>query len=45
MRIKISGSYGQVYLLPTLKITYTRYLNGDLEVILGFLFWEIIVGF
>lgn len=45
MKIKISGSYGQVYLLPTLKITYTRYLNGDLEVILGFLLWEIIVGF
>jgi len=36
--------YGQIYLLPYVKITHDRMLNGDLELIIGWLKWEIIFG-
>jgi hypothetical protein len=36
--------YGQVYLLPFVKITHTRELNGNLEFIIGWLKWELIIG-
>jgi hypothetical protein len=44
MKIHLSTIYGQVYLLPILKITHTRYLNGDYEVIIGWLKWELVIG-
>jgi len=44
MKITISNIYGQIYLLPFLKITNTRILNGDLEIIIGWLNWELIIG-
>lgn len=37
--------YAQVYLLPYLKITHSRHLNGDYEIIFGWLKWEIVIGF
>jgi len=44
MKVIISEVFGQVYLLPYVKITHTRELNGDLELIIGWLSWEIGVG-
>jgi len=44
MKITLSKIFGQVYLLPYVKITHTRELNGDLEVIIGYLKWEIALG-
>jgi len=44
MKLIISKVWGQVYLLPYIKLTHTRKLNGDLELIIGWLKWEIIVG-
>jgi hypothetical protein len=41
MRIEIYEVGYQVYLLPTIKITHTRFLNGDYEIILGLFKWEI----
>ena len=34
----------QLYLLPYIKVTYDRVLNGDLEIIIGWLNYEIILG-
>ena len=44
MKTTICTIYGQVYLLPYIKLTHTRKLNGDLELIIGWLKWEIIFG-
>lgn len=37
--------YGQVYPIPFIGITHTRTLNGNIELIVGWLKWEIIFGF
>lgn len=42
MRISKAEVWGQIYLLPYIKITYTRDLNGDLELIAGWLKWELV---
>ncbi len=34
--------YGQIYLLPYIKLTHSRKLNGDLELIIGWLKWEVV---
>ena len=44
MRVSISKVWGQLYILPYVKLTYTRTLNGDLELIIGWLKWELIIG-
>ena len=44
MKTDICKVYGQIYLLPYAKVTYTRELNGDLELIIGWLKWEIVIG-
>ena len=41
--MKIFEIYGQIYLLPFIKITHTRELNGELEIIIGWLKWEIVI--
>lgn len=40
----ISKIYGQFYILPFVKVTHTRELNGSLEFIIGWLKWGIIIG-
>jgi hypothetical protein len=37
MKIQIVTTVSQVYLLPYVKITYNRWLNGNLEFIIGWL--------
>jgi len=44
MKTTICKVWGQVYLLPFIKLTHTRELNGDLEIIIGWLKWELIIG-
>ena len=34
----------QIYITPYIKVTYNRELNGDLEFIIGWLKWEIVIG-
>jgi len=41
--MKIFEVYGQIYILPHVKVTHTRDLNGDLELIIGWLKWELVI--
>ena len=42
--IKMYKVFGQVYILPYIKLTHNRTLNGDLELIIGWLSREIVIG-
>ena len=42
VKTKIYTVYGQIYLLPYIKLTHSRKLNGGLELIIGWLKWEIV---
>jgi hypothetical protein len=44
MKLSINEVWGQVYLLPFIKLTHTRQLNGDLELIIGWLNRELVIG-
>jgi len=43
MTVEVSKVFGQVYIIPTIKVTYTRYLNGEYELILGWLKWYMVI--
>ena len=43
MRVYISEIVNQAYILPSIKITYSRRLNGNLEFILGWLKYELVI--
>jgi hypothetical protein len=42
--INIYWVIGQIYLMPTIKITHSKYLNGDYEIIIGWLKWELVLA-
>lgn len=44
MKINIYSVWGQIYILPYIKITHMRELNGDLEIIIGWLNKQIVIG-
>lgn len=44
-KIGISIVLFQFYIFPYVKITYSRGLNGDIEIILGWFNHEICIGF
>ena len=44
MKVKIATIISQVYLLPYIKITHNRWLNGDLELIIGWINKEIVIS-
>jgi hypothetical protein len=44
MKLSINEIWGQVYLLPFIKLTHTRDLNGDLELIIGWLNRELVLS-
>jgi hypothetical protein len=44
MNIQIATIVDQVYILPYIKITYTRWLNGNLEFIIGWINKEIVIS-
>jgi len=43
MKISIISIWGQIYILPFIKITHDKILNGEYELILGWLKWELVV--
>ena len=43
MKLELFEVYGQIYILPFIKITHTRDLNGDLELIIGWLKWGLTI--
>ena len=45
MKIEITKICAQVYILPFIKITHDPYLNGSYEFIMGWLKWELIIGY
>ena len=45
MKISISRFYGQFYIIPFLAVTHSKRLNGDYEVFIGWLKWEIVISF
>jgi hypothetical protein len=44
MKFSIYSVWGQIYVFPYLKLTHSRNLNGDLELIIGWLNKELIIG-
>jgi hypothetical protein len=44
MKFNIYSVWGQVYLLPYIKLTHSRKLNGNLEFIIGWLNKEIVIS-
>ena len=44
MKIKVATITSQVYLLPYIKITHSRWLNGELELIIGWFNKEIVIS-
>lgn len=43
MKFNIYKTTGQIYLLPYIGITYTKYLNGNYELFVGWLKHEIVI--
>lgn len=41
IKIGFSTVADQLYIFPYVKITYSRYLNGDLELILGWFNYQV----
>ena len=44
IKFEICSVWGQVYILPFVKLTHTRTLNGDLELIIGWLNKELVIA-
>ena len=44
MKIRFSKVLGQAYPFPYIKVTYDRFLNGDLELMIGWLNRMIIIS-
>lgn len=44
MKILVSKIIDQIYLIPFIKITYKRFLNGDLELIIGWFNYCLIIS-
>jgi hypothetical protein len=42
MKIVIDEIWGQIYVLPTIKITHDRMLNGKHELILGWFKYQLV---
>jgi hypothetical protein len=44
MKINLDTVYSQIYVTPYAKITHNRILNGDYELIIGWLKWQLVIG-
>ena len=44
MKVYTSEIVDKAYILHSIKITYSRMLNGDLEFILGWLKYELVIA-
>jgi len=45
MKISIDKVVYQMYILPYMKITYNSWLNGDYELIFGWLSHQLVFGY
>ncbi len=41
MKVELNEIVAQLYLLPTIKITYDKWLNGRYEFLIGWLKWDL----
>ena len=44
MKMETFTVMGQIYVLPYIKITHSKILNGDYELIIGWLKWQLVIG-
>ena len=44
MKFSIYSVWGQIYIFPYLKLTHNRTLNGNLELIIGWLNKELVIA-
>jgi hypothetical protein len=44
MKINLDTVDSQIYVTPYIKITYSRILNSDYELIIGWLKWQLVIG-
>ena len=43
MSISMEYIWAQLYILPFVKVTHTRVLNGDYELLIGWLKWQLAI--
>jgi len=43
MKLRIDKVMFQLYIFPYLKITYNKWLNGNYEIIVGWMNWAIVL--
>jgi hypothetical protein len=43
LRISIEYIWAQLYILPFVKVTHTRVLNSDYELLIGWLKWQLAI--
>ncbi len=43
MSISMEYIWAQLYIVPFVKVTHTRVLNGDYEFIIGWLKWQLAI--
>jgi len=44
MKISLATVMSQIYVLPYIKVTHDKWLNGDYELIIGWLKWQLVIG-
>ena len=44
VRFQIYSVWGQIYILPYIKVTHDKQLNGNLELIIGWLNRELVIA-
>ena len=44
LSIEVVGIWSQIYLTPYIKVTHDKWLNGNYELIIGWLKWELVIS-
>jgi hypothetical protein len=44
MTLDLYPIIGQIAILPFIKVTHSKFLNGDYEIIIGWLKWELVLA-
>jgi hypothetical protein len=45
MKIYFANTLAQLYIIPSIKVTHKRYLNGDYEIIFGWFNQLLVISF
>lgn len=45
MKLELNTTESQLYVLPYIKITHDKWLNGNYELIFGWLKWDMTLSF